>query len=187
LDEHEDRRIAEWYNTLSSSYDVLYGQEQSIKHRVVIDFIRNERFKVFVDVGCGSGVLLQGTERFYDYAVGIDLSIGMLKAAKRKRLGKTDLVLASSRMLPIKDKTVECLVSISTVKADSTLPLFLSEMKRVCCSNSIQALSLFQQPKSEIPLLRSSSVGSSKVSDRETVYFLRSADSERNHNSSRLG
>jgi malonyl-CoA O-methyltransferase len=186
LDEREDQ-IAEWYNTLSSSYDELYGQEQSIKHRAVMDFIRNERFKVLVDVGCGSGVLLQGTERFYEYAIGIDLSIGMLKAAKRKRLGKTDLVLASSRMLPIKHETVECLVSISTVKADSTLPLFLSEMKRICCSNSIQALSLFQQPESEIPLLLSNSAGSSKVSDRETVYFLRSKGSERSHSSSRLG
>jgi ubiquinone/menaquinone biosynthesis C-methylase UbiE len=170
----EDHRVAEWYNTLSSSYDELYGQEQSVKHRAVIDFIRNERFKILIDIGCGSGALLEETDQFYRNAVGIDLSKGMLKAAKTRKLAKTDLVLASSRMLPIKDDTVDCVVSTSTLKCDSNLTPFLSEMKRICRRRSVQALSLFLQPDSKIPRLLTSSEGSSRVSDRETIYFLRS-------------
>jgi ubiquinone/menaquinone biosynthesis C-methylase UbiE len=170
----EDHRVAEWYNTLSSSYDELYGQEQLIKHRAVIEFIRNDRFKILIDIGCGSGTLLQETEQFYEIAVGIDLSKGMLKAAKTRKIARTDLVLASSRMLPIKDETVDCVVSISTLKGDSKLAPFLSEMNRVCGQRSVQVLSLFLQPECEIPLLLTSSAGSSRVSDRETIYFLRS-------------
>jgi ubiquinone/menaquinone biosynthesis C-methylase UbiE len=170
----EDHQVAEWYNTLSSSYDALYGQEQSIKHRAVIDFIRNERFKILIDIGCGSGALLQETNQLYGNAVGIDLSKGMLKVAKTRKLAKTDLVLASSRMLPIKDATVDCAVSISTLKGDSNLTPFLNEMKRICRPRSVQALSLFLKPDSKIPPLLTSSEGASIVSDRETIYFLRS-------------
>ncbi|GEM_PF-2120257 len=174
LGESEDHKIAEWYNNLSSSYDELYGQEQSVKHRAVKDFIRNDRFKILLDVGCGSGALLQYTEQYYENAVGIDLSIRMLHAAKKKMLRKTDLVLASSSSLPIKDETVDCLISISTLKTDSTLPQFLAEMKRVGGRQSVQAISIFHQPHSKIPRLLASTAGSSKISERETIYFLRS-------------
>jgi malonyl-CoA O-methyltransferase len=174
LDESEDHKIAEWYNNLSISYDELYGQEQSVKHRAVKDFIRNDRFKILLDVGCGSGALLQDTEQCYEYAVGLDLSIRMIKAAENKGLQNIDLVLASSRSLPIKDESVDCLVSISALKADSTLPLFLAEMKRVSGKHSVQAVSLFHDPDNNVPPLLANSTDSSKVSKRETIYFLRS-------------
>lgn len=174
MGQSEDQRIREWYNNLTSSYEELYGQEQAIKHKAVIEFIRNRRFKIFVDVGCGSGVLLRDTELLYEHAVGIDLSTGMLKAAKKKGLQKTDLVLASSRMLPIRPNAVDCLVSISTLKADSTLQPFLMEMKRICRSQSLQVLSLFEQP-GENKVSLQCSAGSSKVSDREAIYFLGSS------------
>lgn len=174
MGQSEEQRIKEWYNNLTSSYEELYGQEQATKHRAVIEFIRNQRFKLFVDVGCGSGVLLQAAEPLYEHAVGVDLSIGMLKAVKRKGLKKTDLVLASSRMLPIKPDTVDCLVSISALKADSTLQPFLREMKIICRSPGLQVVSLFEQRGEEKEGLIAGSASSSKISERETVYFLRS-------------
>jgi malonyl-CoA O-methyltransferase len=170
----EDHKIAEWYNNLSSSYDELYGQEQSIKHRAVKNFIRNDRFKILLDVGCGSGALLESTEQCYEYAVGIDISIRMIKAAKKKRLRNIDLVLASSSLLPIKEETIDCLVSISALKADSTLPSFLSEMKRISGKHSVQAVSLFHHPDNTVTPFLANSTDSSKVSKRETIYFLRS-------------
>jgi ubiquinone/menaquinone biosynthesis C-methylase UbiE len=174
LGESEDHRIAEWYNNLSSSYDELYGKEQSIKHKAVKDFIGNDRYKILLDVGCGSGTLLQDIEQCYDYAVGIDLSIQMIKAAKKRRLRKTDLVLASSSSIPLKDETVDCLISISTLKADLTLPLFLSEMERIGGKRGVQAVGIFHQRDNKIPELLTKSGDSSKVSERETIYFLKS-------------
>ena len=174
MGESEDHKIAEWYNNLSSSYDELYGPEQSIKHKAVNDFIANDRFKILLDVGCGSGGLLESTEQCYQYAVGIDLSIRMVKAAKKKRLPNIDLVLASSTLLPIKEETIDCLVSISALKADSTLPLFLAEMKRISGKNSVQAVSIFHHPDNMIPPILANSTNSSNVSKRETIYFLRS-------------
>ena len=174
MGESEDHKIAEWYNNLSSSYDELYGQEQSIKHKAVKDFIRDDRFKILLDVGCGSGTLLQDIEQCYEYAVGIDLSIEMIKAAKKRRLRKTDLVLASSSSIPLKDETVDCLISISTLKADSTLPLFLAEMERIGGKRGVQAVGIFHQRDNKIPDLLTNSTDYSKVSERETIYFLKS-------------
>jgi len=173
LDESEEQRIAQWYNSLSNSYDQLYGQEQANKHRAVIEFIRNERFKILVDLGCGSGMLLQNASRFYEHAVGIDLSIGMLRAAKKKGSGATDLIQASLRTLPIKNNAADCLISISTLKVDSKLPLFLDEMKRICNQHSLMAVSLFHQAYEQLPLFLSGFAGSSKISHRETVYFFK--------------
>jgi ubiquinone/menaquinone biosynthesis C-methylase UbiE len=183
----EDYRIAEWYNTLSSSYDELYGREQAVKHRAIMEFIRNERFKILADIGCGPGGLLREAARLYDHAVGIDISLNMLKAAKTRNLAKTDLILASSRMLPIKDETVDCVVSTSVLKGDSNLTTFLSEMKRICRPRSVQALSLFLQPDNEIPLLLTGFAESLRVSDRETIYFLKSDHSENEQRTSDLG
>jgi ubiquinone/menaquinone biosynthesis C-methylase UbiE len=172
LDDNEDQTVAEWYNTLSPSYDELYSQEQSFKHKAVVEFLKNERFKILVDVGCGSGTFLQTSQQLYQYAVGIDISREMLKTAKKKIPAKIDLVLAASRTLPIKNQAVDGLVSISTLKADSSLPKLLTEMTRICRKNGVLAVSLFQKPESEIPPLLSDSE-QSVVSDRETLYFLR--------------
>ncbi len=173
MEENDDREVAERYNTLSPSYDELYGQEQSPKHRTVIDLIASERFKTLVDVGCGPGTFLESSQELYEYAVGIDLSMSTLNAAKKRRTGKTDLVLATSRLLPIKNESVDCLVSISTLRADSSLRASTSEMKRICRKKAVLAVSLFQRPENDVPSLLAGTEHSSRISGRETVYFLR--------------
>src|SRR5207247_3276846 len=78
LEENDDREVAERYNTLSPSYNELYGREQSPKHKAVIEFIADERFKILVDVGCGPGMFLESAQELYEYAIGIDLSMSMI-------------------------------------------------------------------------------------------------------------
>ena len=176
MEENDDREVAERYNTLSPSYNELYGQEQSSKHKAVIEFIADERFKILVDVGCGPGTFLESAQELYEYAIGIDLSMSMLKAAKRRRTGKTDLVQATSRLLPIKNESVDCLVSISTLRADSRLRASTSEMKRICRKKAVLAVSLFQHPENDVPRLLAGTEHSSRISARETVHFLRLSD-----------
>jgi len=176
LKESDDREVGERYNTLSPSYDELYGQEQSPKHKAVIELIAEEKFQILVDVGCGTGTFLKSAHEKYEYAVGIDLSMSMLKVARRQRTGKTDLVLATSRLLPIKNESVDCLVSISTLRADSSLRTATGEMKRICRKNAVLAVSLFQHPEDDVPPLLAGTEHSSRISGRETVYFLRLDD-----------
>jgi len=165
--------VSDWYNAISNSYDELYGEEQSLKHKTIMQLIGHEKFGVLVDVGCGPGNLLRDLRESCDYAVGIDLSKDMLRTAKKRRGDKTDLVLATSRMLPLKDQTVDCTTSVSTIKADSNLPQILDELTRISRRGAILALGFFCKPESITPPLLSHAQNVSRVSDRETVYYLR--------------
>lgn len=171
LDANEQRRVAEWYDNLSHSYDELYGHEQSFKHKKVIDFICDKRFGILIDVGCGSGALLDHAVSFYDYAIGVDFSINMLRAARKKRSNKNDFVLATSRMLPLRDGVADCLVSISALKADSTLPAILRELRRLLDGDGPIAVSLFDEPGNLSPFNPSERIQSSRISNRESIYF----------------
>jgi ubiquinone/menaquinone biosynthesis C-methylase UbiE len=174
LDENEDQKISAWYNMLSPSYDELYGEEQASKHDRVMDFVRREKLTILLDIGCGSGRFLERARRMYDYGVGIDLSIGLLRIAKKLNREKNDLILATQGSLPIKNGSVDCIVSISTLKADS-LQECLTEIRRVQTPKCILALSVFQTKDHMIPRLLSDSERIVNVSERETLYCLRSS------------
>lgn len=172
MDKDEDPNVAKWYDALSSGYDELYGPEQSHKERTVIDLVRGRHFSILVDIGCGSATLLRDAAPLYDFAVGIDLSLKMLNEAKKKKSTKIDIVLATSRMLPLRDRLVDCAVSISTLKRDSSLWQVQNELRRICRKNATLAVSIFGDPGCEAPFGPPDLVLSSRMSDRESLYFV---------------
>ena len=171
--EKDERQVAEWYNTLSNSYDELYGKEQSRKYETVLEFLGNRHFRVLVDIGCGTGTFLEKAGETYDYGIGIDLSIKMLQIARRRKTRNTDYVLASSSSLPLKDDSADCAVSISTARAESNLLMFIAALERISHQDSSLAVTFFQKPGTPIPLSPARGVRSTIISDRETLYFLR--------------
>ena len=170
--EKDERQVAEWYNKLSNSYDELYGKEQSQKHGTVLEFLENSHFPVLVDIGCGTGAFLEKSHTAYDHAIGIDLSTKMLQTAKRREIRNIDYVLASSSSLPLKNNSADCIVSISTVKAESNLPMIIGEFERVSRQDSLLVVSVFQKPETTIPSSLATRGRSMMISDRETLYFL---------------
>jgi ubiquinone/menaquinone biosynthesis C-methylase UbiE len=174
--EKDERQVAEWYNTLSNSYDDLYGKEQAQKYETVLEFLGNRHFRVLVDIGCGTGTFLERARETYDYAIGIDLSIKMLQIARRRKTRSTDYVLASSSSLPLKDDSADCAVSISTARAESNLPMFIADLERICHQDSPLAVTIFQKPGTPIPLSPATRARSTIISDRETLYFLRPSE-----------
>ena len=173
--EKDERQVAEWYNTLSSSYDELYGQEQSTKHETILEFLGNRHFRVLLDIGCGTGSFLEKANEICDYAVGIDLSANMLRIAKNRRSPNTDFVLASSSSLPFKDDSSDCMVSISTAKVEVNLPRFIADVERVARGDYLVAITLFHQSGTIDAVSMPKVVQSTKISERETLYFLRPA------------
>jgi len=90
------------------------------------------RSESLLDVGCGTGVLLKRAHS--RLRVGVDLSISMLKIAKRRLSGaeETLLVLADGCLLPFKDDSFErvaCQDVISHLRDPAEMA---SEMVRVC-------------------------------------------------------
>src|SRR5207245_9769782 len=174
--EKDDRQVAEWYNTLSGSYDELYGEEQSRKYETVLGFLGNRHFEVLIDIGCGTGSFLEKAGTIYDYAIGIDLSPKMLRIAMKRKTANTDYVLASSSFLPLRNSSSNCTVSISMAKAGSNLPSFIADLRRIGREDSLLAFTLFQEPRLPNPESLADRVRSTIISDRETLYFLRRAD-----------
>ena len=174
--EKDERQVAEWYNTLSSSYDELYGEEQSQKYETVLEFLGNRHFRIIIDIGCGTGTFLEKAHEIYDYAIGIDLSTKMLQIARGKKTRNTDFVLASSSSLPLKDKSADCTVSISTAKAESNLPTFIADLERISQQDSLLAVTIFQKPGMLTPFSLATRARSTIISDRETLYLLRPAE-----------
>jgi len=173
--EKDERQVAEWYNTLSGSYDELYGREQSSKHKTILEFLGNRRFRVLLDIGCGTGSFLERANEICDQSVGIDLSASMLRIAKKRGIPNADFILASSSSLPFKDESSDCTVSISTVKAEPNLPGFIADVERVARGEYLLAMTLFQQPGTIDAVSMPDVVLSTKISGRETLYFLRPA------------
>ena len=170
--EKDERQVAEWYDALSNSYDELYGKEQSQKHETIIEFLGSRRFRVLVDVGCGTGDFLEKARDSSDSAIGIDLSRKMLQIARRRKTRNTDYVLASSASLPLIDNSADCTVSISTAKAESNLPMMVGELERISHQDSLLAVSIFQKPGMPTPWSVATRARSTIMSNRETLYFL---------------
>jgi ubiquinone/menaquinone biosynthesis C-methylase UbiE len=173
--EKDERQVAEWYNTLSGSYDELYGREQSSKHNTILEFLGNRHFRVLLDIGCGTGLFLEKANEICDQSIGIDLSANMLRIAKDRRIPNTDFVLATSSSLPFRDESSDCTVSISTAKAEPNLPRFIADVERVARGDYLLAITLFHQSGTIDAVTLPHVVLSTKISERETLYFLRPA------------
>ena len=163
-------RVRDYYNTLSQSYDELYGEEQGLKNRLVRDLLKTRRFKRVLDVGCGTGAFLQDYLHYRE-AVGIDLSREMLRRAQEKKIRNLELIIGDASHLPIKAGSADLIISISLAEARSTLPRMLGELERIAEKQSTLVLSVFSYQGA---FLESSSLAvesTTKLSERENLYL----------------
>ncbi|HEX4920927.1 MAG TPA: methyltransferase domain-containing protein [Candidatus Bathyarchaeia archaeon] len=169
MDEDPVRKVAEWYDALAPSYDELYGQEQDLKHKIILERIGPSRVGTLLDVGCGTGRLLQQAENMYDVGIGIDVSRRMLLVAKHRRSSRTDLVQAVSSRLPFRQHIADCIVSVSTAKAGPNISELMAESARVGRKESMLAVIGFDQSVSTIDPTEARKRLSARINDRETL------------------
>jgi ubiquinone/menaquinone biosynthesis C-methylase UbiE len=173
LDEDRVQKIAQWYDTIASSYDELYGEEQALKHQTILEQIRSKkRMTILLDVGCGTGRFLENADPFYSLGIGVDVAKRMLLIAKQRASSKNDFVQATSTNLPIKNNIVDCTVSVSTSEAGVTVSGFIREVERIGNENSMLAMILFEQPVNNGAVPMAGVMLSRKINDREALYVL---------------
>ena len=87
-----EERVISSYNALSAYYDLLSGKtEQCLTREALALFNLNPGSRV-LDIGCGTGNALLAMEKSLPgpiYVFGLDISMGMCRAAQRKLLRKT--------------------------------------------------------------------------------------------------
>ena len=167
--------ITKWYDALSRNYDELYGEEQNKKHAKVLELLGNREFKMIVDVGCGTGKLLGLISPRSRFGLGIDLSLQMLKRAKRRTTDSgVQLVRADASHLPLQDHIADGVTSVSMTESGSVFEEHFNELSRIATKDATLIMTIFddkdrtswkQLSETRIELVAS-------LSDREQLYLL---------------
>ena len=170
--------ITKWYDALSKNYDELYGEEQNKKHTQVLQVIGKREFNTIVDVGCGTGKLLELIAPRTKLALGIDLSIQMLTKGKQ---GSTSLgiqwIRADASHLPFQDRIADGVTSVSMTESGPVLDEHFSEISRIATENALMVMTIFGD-KDRASWRHSKETGIELVatlSDREQLYLPDSA------------
>ena len=167
--------ITKWYDALSTNYDELYGEEQNKKHTKVLQVIGKREFNIIVDVGCGTGKLLELIAPRSKLALGIDLSVQMLSKGKhgRTRLG-IQWIRADASHLPLQDRIVDGVTSVSMTESGPVLDEHFSEISRIATEDALMVMTIFGD-KDRTSWRQSKETGIELVatlSDREQLYLL---------------
>ena len=136
--------IADWYDALSTSYDDLYGDEQSKKHQRIIETFKDREFERFVDVGCGTGRLLEIVSSKSQISIGIDLSRQMLMKAKLRITDPSaQFVRAEASHLPVRDHVADGVVSVSVSEHGLAFAKQFQELSRIATEKAALSMTVF--------------------------------------------
>jgi demethylmenaquinone methyltransferase/2-methoxy-6-polyprenyl-1,4-benzoquinol methylase len=134
LPEGRDKQalVRSMFDSIAPRYDLVnflmtFGLDAPWRRRT-ISLLHLRPGSVVLDVGCGTGDLARSLRRSGQGAVGIDLSLGMLAAA---RTGGAPLAQADAVALPFRSASVDAVVSGFAVRNFADLPAVVHELARV--------------------------------------------------------
>src|SRR3990170_6677080 len=109
------RRVMRRYDQSAKVYDAQYCEEQDAKIRTAMGNLTLNRDSIVLDAGCGTGLLFERVAEKIRFTVGIDLSRGLLKEAKKKARGYKNiaLVLADADNTPFANHTFDVVFAIT--------------------------------------------------------------------------
>ncbi len=173
LDKRRSAQLVDLYDKLSSGYEELYGEEQAAKHRQVLELIGNQRFNLVIDVGCGTGRLLEGLTGRCNQLIGVDLSRKMLASARELlQSEKPDLIRADASFLPLRTQVSDLVLAISLVEPNGQSKQQVMEMVRVAIPRGSLVMTVFH-PSGRMSLIDTLSLKGAtryiELSKRETL------------------
>ncbi|MEM3615982.1 MAG: class I SAM-dependent methyltransferase [Candidatus Methanomethylicia archaeon] len=126
----------EKYDSTYMGYDKLYGEEQMEKYIEVIHEMGDIKWKIILDAGCGTG-LLEKMLKEARQILGLDISIKMLKRAKRRNKDKVKYswIYADAENIPIKTKSIDLVLMITVIQNLPNQLNALMEIKRILRNN----------------------------------------------------
>ncbi len=127
------RAVQREYGALAGRYDRRWARYVAASTALAVPLVAPQPGERVLDVGCGTGVLLEQLRRRTPAAqcLGVDATMGMLARA-RARLGSDVLLIESSGdALPLADRSVHAVVSTSALHYMADAPGAFREMHRV--------------------------------------------------------
>ncbi|MBM4358261.1 MAG: methyltransferase domain-containing protein [Deltaproteobacteria bacterium] len=158
-----------YYDEFAACYDRARGGHVKDGYHDLIDDLEVDFLKRFaegrdvLEVGCGTGLLLERIASFARRAEGIDLSPGMLEQARSRGL---EVHEASATALPYPDHTFDVTCSFKVLAHISDIRRALYEMTRVTRSGGV-VVAEFYNPRS-LRALAKRLGPAGKISDKTT-------------------
>lgn len=152
---HLQREI-ELHRHISDDYRIRYGHPFSQFYnrywngRLIALLPRDRQARV-LDLGCGTGFLLDDLIQHYPHAVGFDLSESMLAVAREKERVAHRLVAGDGGQLPFKDACFDAVVCRGSLHHLPELDTALCEIRRVLAENGSL---IFTEPSNDALLIR---------------------------------
>ncbi len=137
-----DRQNRAYYDTFSARYDDPRGGGY---HRLIDDLEMEvieplARGKDVLELGCGTGLLLERVARVARSAEGIDISPGMLAAARERGLSVRE---GSVTELPYADASFDFVYSVKVLAHVPAIDAAMAEAARVTRPGGMVALELY--------------------------------------------
>jgi len=131
----EKRRVVEeMFDRIAPRYDVMNGLISLGTHRrwkrLAVDALGVAPGSCVLDLACGTGDLLEEIDRVGAYGVGVDVSAGMLTAARRRGVPGM-LVRASGDAMPLPTASVDGVVCGFALRNFVAIDDVLHEVARV--------------------------------------------------------
>lgn len=139
-----------YYDTFSKTYERRRGRNDPGGYHEMLDELEAEFVERFgsrrdvLEVGCGTGLVLERIHEFARSAKGVDLSPGMLEKARERGL---DVTLGSATELPFDTASFDVTCSFKVLAHIPDVAKALAEMARVTRPGGV-VLAEFYNPNS---------------------------------------
>ena len=128
----QKRTTMKRYDLTAEMYEMRYAEEQAAKYKAALESLNINSDSKVLDLGCGTGLLFQHVAAEAQTVVGVDVSIKLLRQAKKRaqEFRNVHLVQADADHLPFKNNHFN-IVFAFTVLQNLPKPLeTLNEIKR---------------------------------------------------------
>lgn len=137
------RDVMHRYDLTAHIYDMRYAEEQTTKIETAIVSINLNKQGLVLDVGCGTGLLLDYVSNEVDAIVGLDISRKILLQTKKRarKSPNVHLVLADADNIPLKEDISNHAFALTLIQNTPNPLITLNEIKRVAKENAVIVIS----------------------------------------------
>ncbi len=166
----------QYYDEFAARYDDKRGGRVPGGYHDLIDelemgFLRRyAEGREVLEVGCGTGLLLQTMAGFASRAVGVDLSPGMLEHAQARGL---DVAAASATSLPFEDNSFDVVCSFKVLAHVRDIEVAMQEMLRVTRPGGTLVLEFYNRHSLRTLVKTLGPAGAISATTRESAVFTR--------------
>lgn len=135
----EKQEVMMEYDKMANAYDVLYREEQNLKIKKALKLMEMKKSDIILDVGCGTGLLIEYVIESVKFLVGLDISKEILKKARSKFSKPLNLLFirADADFTPFPDETFDKVFAITLLQNMPNPQLTLKEIFRVTKKGSL--------------------------------------------------